>query len=121
MQKSVVKDTKEERIIVSINLTKAQEKLQEEDRFEQEEDRKKVKAYGEMTSKKVSQRRCQQEAGKDQRWRGAFQGWSGDDGEICSTHFWILKESDSEDMKNGISDAEKKQRMRKGTTVKRNK
>lgn len=51
MQKSVVKDTKEEDHS-SVNLSKAQEKLQEEDRFDQKEQRKKVKAYGELTLKK---------------------------------------------------------------------
>lgn len=44
MQKSVLKDTEEEDDAGGINLDKAKERLQEEDKFDKEEYRKKIKA-----------------------------------------------------------------------------
>ena len=44
MQKSVLKDTEEEDDTGGINLDKAKERLQEEDKFDKEEYRKKIKA-----------------------------------------------------------------------------
>lgn len=44
MQKSVSKDTEEEDDTGGINLDKAKERLQEEDKFDKEEYRKKIKA-----------------------------------------------------------------------------
>lgn len=44
MQKSVSKDAEEEDSAGGINLDKAKERLQEEDKFDKEEYRKKIKA-----------------------------------------------------------------------------
>lgn len=50
MQKSVSKDTEEDDNTGGINLDKAKERLQEEDRFDKEEYRKKIKAKHRVSS-----------------------------------------------------------------------
>lgn len=64
MQKSVLKDTEEEDDTGGINLDKAKERLQEEDKFDKEEYRKKVKAK--HREKRLKEREARREANKRQ-------------------------------------------------------
>ncbi|XP_058401250.1 probable ATP-dependent RNA helicase DDX10 isoform X2 [Diceros bicornis minor] len=122
MQKSVSKDTEEEEDTGGINLDKAKERLQEEDKFDKEEYRKKIKAK--HREKRLKEREARREAIKRQAKatdeEEAFLDWSedDDDGFDPSTlpdpdKYRSSEESDSEDMENKISDTKKMQGMRK--------
>ncbi|XP_019570464.2 putative ATP-dependent RNA helicase DDX10 isoform X2 [Rhinolophus sinicus] len=122
MQKSVLKDTEEEDDAGGINLDKAKERLQEEDKFDKEEYRKKIKAK--HREKRLKEREARREANKRQAKskdeEEAFLDWSDDDddGFDPSTlpdpdKYRSSEESDSEDMENKISVTKKKQGMRK--------
>ncbi|KAM5223905.1 putative ATP-dependent RNA helicase DDX10 isoform 2-T2 [Hipposideros larvatus] len=122
MQKSVLKDTEEEDNAGGINLDKAKERLQEEDKFDKEEYRKKIKAK--HREKRLKEREARREANKRQAKskdeEEAFLDWSDDDddGFDPSTlpdpdKYRSSEESDSEDMENKISVTKKKQGMRK--------
>ncbi|XP_064433557.1 probable ATP-dependent RNA helicase DDX10 isoform X3 [Mirounga angustirostris] len=122
MQKSVLKDTDEEDGAGGINLDRAKERLQEEDRFDKEEYRKKIKAK--HREKRLKEREARREASKKQAKvrdeEEAFLDWSDDDddGFDPSTlpdpdKYRSSEESDSEDLENKISDTKKKQGMRK--------
>ncbi|XP_014640671.1 PREDICTED: probable ATP-dependent RNA helicase DDX10 isoform X2 [Ceratotherium simum simum] len=113
MQKSVSKDTEEEEDTGGINLDKAKERLQEEDKFDKEEYRKKIKAK--HREKRLKEREARREAIKRQAKakdeEEAFLDWSedDDDGFDPSTlpdpdKYRSSEESDSEDMENKISD-----------------
>lgn len=122
MQKSVLKDTEEEDNAGGIDLDKAKERLQEEDKFDKEEYRKKIKAK--HREKRLKEREARREANKRQAKskdeEEAFLDWSDDDddGFDPSTlpdpdKYRSSEESDSEDMENKISVTKKKQGMRK--------
>ncbi|XP_053526412.1 probable ATP-dependent RNA helicase DDX10 [Artibeus jamaicensis] len=122
MQKSVLKDTEEEDDTGGINLDKAKERLREEDKFDKEEYRKKIKAK--HREKRLKEREARREASKKHAKakdeEEAFLDWSDDDddGFDPSTlpdpdKHRCSEESDSEDMENEISDTKKKQGMRK--------
>lgn len=123
MQKSVLKDTEEEDNAGGIDLDKAKERLQEEDKFDKEEYRKKIKAK--HREKRLKEREARREANKRQAKskdeEEAFLDWSDDDddGFDPSTlpdpdKYRSSEESDSEDMENKISSVtKKKQGMRK--------
>ncbi|XP_010861152.1 PREDICTED: probable ATP-dependent RNA helicase DDX10 [Bison bison bison] len=122
VQKSVSKGTEEEDDAGGINLDKAKERLQEEDKFDKEEYRKKIKAK--HREKRLKEREARREASKRQAKardeEEAFLDWSDDDddGFDPSTlpdpdKYRSSEESDSEDMENKISDIKKKQTMRK--------
>jgi len=122
MQKSVLKDTEDEDSAGGINLDKAKERLREEDRFDKEEYRKKIKAK--HREKRLKEREARREASKKQAKvrdeEEAFLDWSDDDddGFDPSTlpdpdKYRSSEESDSEDLENNISDTKKKQGMRK--------
>ncbi|ELR46816.1 Putative ATP-dependent RNA helicase DDX10, partial [Bos mutus] len=64
VQKSVSKDTEEEDDAGGINLDKAKERLQEEDKFDKEEYRKKIKAK--HREKRLKEREARREASKRQ-------------------------------------------------------
>ncbi|XP_008585390.1 PREDICTED: probable ATP-dependent RNA helicase DDX10, partial [Galeopterus variegatus] len=64
MQKSIMKDTEEEDSPGGINLDKAKERLQEEDKFDKEEYRKKIKAK--HREKRLKEREARREANKRQ-------------------------------------------------------
>ncbi|XP_044113629.1 probable ATP-dependent RNA helicase DDX10 isoform X2 [Neovison vison] len=64
MQKSVSKDTEDEDSTGGINLDKAKERLQEEDKFDKEEYRKKIKAK--HREKRLKEREARREASKRQ-------------------------------------------------------
>ncbi|XP_034864766.1 probable ATP-dependent RNA helicase DDX10 isoform X2 [Mirounga leonina] len=111
MQKSVLKDTDEEDGAGGINLDRAKERLQEEDRFDKEEYRKKIKAK--HREKRLKEREARREASKKQaKVRDedeAFLDWSDDDddGFDPSTlpdpdKYRSSEESDSEDLENKI-------------------
>ncbi|XP_026361594.2 probable ATP-dependent RNA helicase DDX10 [Ursus maritimus] len=122
MQKSVSKDAEEEDSAGGINLDKAKERLQEEDKFDKEEYRKKIKAK--HREKRLKEREARREASKKQAKvrdeEEAFLDWSDDDddGFDPSTlpdpdKYRSSEESGSEDLENKISDTKKKQGMRK--------
>ncbi|XP_039699437.1 putative ATP-dependent RNA helicase DDX10 isoform X2 [Pteropus medius] len=124
MQKSVLKDTEEEDDTGGINLDKAKERLQEEDKFDKEAYRKKIKAK--HREKRLKEREARREASKRQAKakdeEEAFLDWSDDDddddGFDPSTlpdpdKYRSSEDSDSEDLENKISDTKKKQGMRK--------
>ncbi|XP_024426721.2 probable ATP-dependent RNA helicase DDX10 [Desmodus rotundus] len=122
MQKSVLKDTEEEDDTGGINLDKAKERLQEEDKFDKEEYRKKIKTK--HREKRLKEREARREASKrhakTKDEEEAFLDWSDDDddGFDPSTlpdpdEHRSSEESDSEDLENKISDTKKKQGMRK--------
>uniref|UniRef100_A0A4W2I534 ATP-dependent RNA helicase n=1 Tax=Bos indicus x Bos taurus TaxID=30522 RepID=A0A4W2I534_BOBOX len=111
VQKSVSKDTEEEDDAGGINLDKAKERLQEEDKFDKEEYRKKIKAK--HREKRLKEREARREASKRQAKardeEEAFLDWSDDDddGFDPSTlpdpdKYRSSEESDSEDMENKI-------------------
>ena len=81
VQKSVSKDTEEEDDAGGINLDKAKERLQEEDKFDKEEYRKKIKAK--HREKRLKEREARREASKRQAKakdeEEAFLDWSDDD------------------------------------------
>ncbi|XP_032328641.1 probable ATP-dependent RNA helicase DDX10 isoform X1 [Camelus ferus] len=123
VQKSVSKETEEEDDAGGINLDKAKERLQEEDKFDKEEYRKKIKAK--HREKRLKEREARREANKKQAKvkdeEEAFLDWSDDDddnGFDPSTlpdpdKYRSSEESDSEDLENKTSDTKKKQGMRK--------
>ncbi|KAM7235481.1 hypothetical protein CapIbe_012667 [Capra ibex] len=122
VQKSVSKDTEEEDDAGGINLDKAKERLQEEDKFDKEEYRKKIKAK--HREKRLKEREARREASKRQAKardeEEAFLDWSDDDNDGFDPStlpdpdkYRSCEESDSEDMENKISDIKKKQTMRK--------
>ncbi|XP_036180413.1 probable ATP-dependent RNA helicase DDX10 isoform X1 [Myotis myotis] len=122
VQKSVSKDTEEEDDTGGINLDKAKERLQEEDKFDKEEYRKKIKAK--HREKRLKEREARREANKRQAKakdeEEAFLDWSDDDddGFDPSTlpdpdKYRSSEETDSEETENNISDTKKKQGMRK--------
>uniref|UniRef100_A0A8C0SBR6 ATP-dependent RNA helicase n=2 Tax=Canis lupus familiaris TaxID=9615 RepID=A0A8C0SBR6_CANLF len=123
VQKSVSRDAEEEDSAGGINLDKAKERLQEEDKFDKEEYRKKIKAK--HREKRLKEREARREASKRQAKLNdeeeAFLDWSeddDDDGFDPSTlpdpdKHRSSEESDSEDLENKISDTKKKQGMRK--------
>uniref|UniRef100_A0A667GY79 ATP-dependent RNA helicase n=1 Tax=Lynx canadensis TaxID=61383 RepID=A0A667GY79_LYNCA len=125
MQKSVSKDAEEEEDSTGgINLDKAKERLQEEDKFDKEEYRKKIRAK--HREKRLKEREARREASKRQAKardeEEAFLDWSDDDddddGFDPSTlpdpdKYRSSAESDSDDTENKISDTKKKQGMRK--------
>ncbi|KAM6172381.1 putative ATP-dependent RNA helicase DDX10 [Erethizon dorsatum] len=122
MQKSATKDAEEGDDTGGINLDKAKERLQEEDKFDKEEYRKKIKAK--HREKRLKEREARREANKRQT-KGkdeeeAFLDWSDDDdvGFDPSTlpdpdKHRSSEESDSEEIEDKISDTKKKQGMRK--------
>ncbi|XP_055278959.1 probable ATP-dependent RNA helicase DDX10 [Moschus berezovskii] len=122
VQKSVSKDTEEEDDAGGINLDKAKERLQEEDKFDKEEYRKKIKAK--HREKRLKEREARREASKRQAKardeEEAFLDWSDDDNDGFDPStlpdpdkYRSSEESDSEDTENKISDVKKKQTMRK--------
>ncbi|XP_073922870.1 probable ATP-dependent RNA helicase DDX10 isoform X3 [Castor canadensis] len=124
MQKSISKDMEEEDDAGGINLDKAKERLQEEDRYDKEEYRKRIKAK--HREKRLKEREARRETSKRQAKardeEEAFLDWSDDDddddGFDPSTlpdpdKYRSSDESDSEDMENKMSDTKKKQGMRK--------
>ncbi|XP_047373067.1 probable ATP-dependent RNA helicase DDX10 [Sciurus carolinensis] len=122
MQKSTMNDTEEDDDTGGINLNKAKERLQEEDKFDKEEYRKKIKAK--HREKRLKEREARREANKRQaktkEEEEAFLDWSDDDddGFDPSTlpdpdKYRSSEESDSEEMENKISDTKKKQGMKK--------
>nr|BAG59335.1 unnamed protein product [Homo sapiens] len=125
MQKSAIKDAEEDDDTGGINLHKAKERLQEEDKFDKEEYRKKIKAK--HREKRLKEREARREANKRQAKakdeEEAFLDWSDDDdddddGFDPSTlpdpdKYRSSEDSDSEDMENKISDTKKKQGMKK--------
>ncbi|XP_058145390.1 probable ATP-dependent RNA helicase DDX10 [Dasypus novemcinctus] len=120
MQKSIAKDPEEEDDTGGINLDKAKERLQEEDKFDKEEYRKKIRAK--HREKRLKEREARREVNKRQAMAKdeveAFLDWSTDDDESDPSilpdpdKYRNSEESDSEDMENVISDT-KKQGMRK--------
>ncbi|XP_054448563.1 probable ATP-dependent RNA helicase DDX10 [Pteronotus mesoamericanus] len=122
MQKSVSNDTEEDDATGGINLDKAKARLQEEDKFDKEEYRKKIKAK--HREKRLKEKEARREASKRHAKakdeEEAFLDWSDDDddGFDPSTlpdpdEYRSSEESDSEDMENKISDTKKKQGTRK--------
>ncbi|XP_057346675.1 probable ATP-dependent RNA helicase DDX10 isoform X4 [Manis pentadactyla] len=123
MQKFVSKDTEEEDDTGGINLDKAKERLQEEDKFDKEEYRKKIKAK--HRERRLKEREARREANKKEAKakdeEEAFLDWSDDDGGggfDPSTlpdpdKYRSSEDSDSEDTENKTSDTKKKQGMRK--------
>ncbi|XP_061059882.1 probable ATP-dependent RNA helicase DDX10 [Eubalaena glacialis] len=122
VQKSVSKDTEEEDDAGGIDLDKAKERLQEEDKFDKEEYRKKIKAK--HREKRLKEREARREASKKQAKakdeEEAFLDWSNDDNDGFDPStlpdpdkYRSSEESDNEDMENKISDTKKKQAMRK--------
>nr|XP_042088831.1 probable ATP-dependent RNA helicase DDX10 isoform X2 [Ovis aries] len=116
VQKSVSKDTEEEDDAGGINLDKAKERLQEEDKFDKEEYRKKIKAK--HREKRLKEREARREASKRQAKardeEEAFLDWSDDDNDGFDPStlpdpdkYRSSEESDSEDMENKISDIKK--------------
>ncbi|XP_004626274.1 probable ATP-dependent RNA helicase DDX10 [Octodon degus] len=123
MQKSATKDPVEDDDSGGINLDKAKERLQEEDKFDKEEYRKKIKAK--HREKRLKEREARREANKRQA-KGkdeeeAFLDWSDDDsgdGFDPSTlpdpdKHRSSEESDSEEIEDKLSDAKKKQGIKK--------
>uniref|UniRef100_A0A2K5Z478 ATP-dependent RNA helicase n=1 Tax=Mandrillus leucophaeus TaxID=9568 RepID=A0A2K5Z478_MANLE len=121
MQKSAIKDAEEDDDTGGINLDKAKGRLQEEDKFDKEEYRKKIKAKHQ--EERLKEREARREANKRQaKAKGeeeAFLDWNDDDdGFDPSTlpdpdKYRSSEDSDSEDMENEISDTKKKQGMKK--------
>ncbi|XP_059786388.1 probable ATP-dependent RNA helicase DDX10 isoform X2 [Balaenoptera ricei] len=122
VQKSVSKDTEEEDDAGGIDLDKAKERLEEEDKFDKEEYRKKIKAK--HREKRLKEREARREASKKQAKakdeEEAFLDWSNDDNDGFDPStlpdpdkYRSSEESDNEDMENKISDTKKKQAMRK--------
>ncbi|XP_021566482.1 probable ATP-dependent RNA helicase DDX10 [Carlito syrichta] len=122
MQKSTMKDTEEEGDTGGINIDKAKERLQEEDKFDKEEYRKKIKAK--HREKRLKEREARREANKRQAQakdeEEAFLDWSedDDDGFDPSTlpdpdKYRNSEESESKDMGKKIRDTKKKRGMRK--------
>ncbi|EHB08063.1 Putative ATP-dependent RNA helicase DDX10 [Heterocephalus glaber] len=64
MQKSATEDTEEDDDTGGINLDKAKERLQEEDKYDKEEYRKKIKAKHQ--EKRLKEREARREANKKQ-------------------------------------------------------
>ncbi|XP_060229851.1 probable ATP-dependent RNA helicase DDX10 [Meriones unguiculatus] len=122
IQKCAAKDVEEEDDTGGINLDKAKERLQEEDKFDKEEYRKKIKAK--HRERRLKEREARREANKRQTKakdeEEAFLDWSDedDDGFDPSTlpdpdKYRSSEESESEDLKHKISDTKKKQETRK--------
>ncbi|KAB0395834.1 hypothetical protein E2I00_001360 [Balaenoptera physalus] len=111
VQKSVSKDTEEEEDAGGINLDKTKERLQEEDKFDKEEYRKKIKAK--HREKRLKEREARREASKKQAKakdeEEAFLDWSNDDNDGFDPSilpdpdkYRSPEESDNEDMENKI-------------------
>ncbi|XP_051012405.1 probable ATP-dependent RNA helicase DDX10 [Acomys russatus] len=124
IQKCAAKDVEEEEGDGSggINLDKAKERLQEEDKFDKEEYRKKIKAK--HRERRLKEREARREANKRQAKakdeEEAFLDWSDEDdgGFDPSTlpdpdKYRSSEDSESEDLKLTTSDTKKKQEMRK--------
>uniref|UniRef100_A0A2K6D9H5 ATP-dependent RNA helicase n=1 Tax=Macaca nemestrina TaxID=9545 RepID=A0A2K6D9H5_MACNE len=117
MQKSAIKDAEEDDDTGGINLDKAKARLQEEDKFDKEEYRKKIKAKHQEERLKEREANKRQAKAKDEE--EAFLDWNDDDdGFDPSTlpdpdKYRSSEDSDSEDMENEISDTKKKQGMKK--------
>nr|XP_045001163.1 probable ATP-dependent RNA helicase DDX10 [Jaculus jaculus] len=123
IQKSTAKDVEEDDDTGGINLHKAKERLQEEDKFDKEEYRKKIKAK--HRERRLKERQARREANKTQAKASdeeeAFLDWSDDDddgGFDPSTlpdpdKYRNSEESGDEDIQNMMSDTKKKQGMRK--------
>ncbi|XP_035120354.3 putative ATP-dependent RNA helicase DDX10 isoform X3 [Callithrix jacchus] len=116
MQKSAIKDAEEDDDTGGINLDKAKERLQEEDKFDKEEYRKKIKAK--HREKRLKEREARREANKRQAKakdeEEAFLDWSDEDdgGFDPSTlpdpdKYRSSEDSDSEDTESKTSDARK--------------
>lgn len=122
IQKCATDDVEEEDDTGGINLDKAKERLQEEDKFDKEEYRKKIKAK--HRERRLKEREARREANKRQAKardeEEAFLDWSDEDdgGFDPSTlpdpdKHRSSEESESEDTKHKMSDTKKKQEMRK--------
>ncbi|GAB1294210.1 Probable ATP-dependent RNA helicase DDX10 [Apodemus speciosus] len=122
IQKCATKDGEEEDDIGGINLDKAKERLQEEDKFDKEEYRRKVKAK--HRERRLKEREARREANKRQakakEEEEAFLDWSDEDdgGFDPSTlpdpdKHRSSDDSESEDTQRKMSDTKKKQEMRK--------
>ncbi|XP_003415668.1 probable ATP-dependent RNA helicase DDX10 [Loxodonta africana] len=122
VQKSIAENTEGEDDAGGINLDTAKERLQEEDKFDKEEYRKKIKAK--HREKRLKEREARREANKRQvkarDEEEAFLDWSDDDdgGFDPSTlpdpdKYRRSEDSDSEDTENKIGDTKKQQGMRK--------
>lgn len=122
IQKCATNDVEEEDDTGGINLDKAKERLQEEDKFDKEEYRKKIKAK--HRERRLKEREARREANKRQAKardeEEAFLDWSDEDdgGFDPSTlpdpdKHRSSEESESEDTKHKMSDTKKKQEMRK--------
>ncbi|XP_008827938.1 probable ATP-dependent RNA helicase DDX10 [Nannospalax galili] len=122
IQQSLIKDVEEEDDTGGINLHKAKERLREEDRFDKEEYRKKIKAK--HRERRLREREARREANtrqaKVKEEEEAFLDWSDedDDGFDPSTlpdpdKYRSSEESESEDPQNKMSDTKRKQGMRK--------
>lgn len=123
VQKSATKDTEEDDDTSGINLDKAKERLEEEDKFDKEEYRKKIKAK--HREKRLKEREARREANKrqakDKGEEEAFLDWSDDDDDDGFDPSTLpdpdkhrsSEESDSEEIEDKISDAKKKPGMKK--------
>ncbi|MEJ1275168.1 DEAD (Asp-Glu-Ala-Asp) box polypeptide 10 [Cricetulus griseus] len=122
IQKSATNDVEEEDDTGGINLDKAKERLQEEDKFDKEEYRKKIKAK--HRERRLKEKEARREDNKRQTKardeEEAFLDWSDeeDGGFDPSTlpdpdKYRSSEESESEDIKQNMSDTKKKQGMRK--------
>ncbi|TEA24185.1 hypothetical protein DBR06_SOUSAS30810005, partial [Sousa chinensis] len=120
VQKSVPKDSEEEDDTGGINLDKAKERPQEEDKFDKEEYRKKIKAkhWEKILKEREARREASKKQAKAKDEEEAFLAWSNDDNDgfdpsMDPDKYRSSEESDHEDMENKISDTKKKQAMRK--------
>ncbi|XP_053450915.1 probable ATP-dependent RNA helicase DDX10 [Nycticebus coucang] len=122
IQRFVTKNTEEEDDAGGINLDKAKERLQEEDRFDKEEYRKKIKAK--HREKRLKEREARREAGKRpakaRDEEEAFLDWTDDDGDEFDPSmlpdpdkYRSSEESDGDNMTSKTSDTKKKQGVRK--------
>ncbi|XP_003794763.1 probable ATP-dependent RNA helicase DDX10 [Otolemur garnettii] len=122
MQRSVTKNTEEEEDAGGgINLDQAKERLQEEDKFDKEEYRKKIKAK--HREKRLKEREARREASKRQAKardeEEAFLDWTDDEDEFDPStlpdpdKYRSSEESDGDHMTSKTSDTKKKQGMRK--------
>ncbi|KFO20715.1 Putative ATP-dependent RNA helicase DDX10 [Fukomys damarensis] len=123
MQKSTTKDTEEDDDTGGINLDKAKERLQEEDKYDKEEYRKKIKAK--HREKRLKERDARREANNKQAKakdeEEAFLDWSDDDDDDGFDPSTLpdpdkprsSEESDGEEIEDKISDTKKKQGMKK--------
>lgn len=123
MQKSTTEGTEEDDDTGGINLDKAKERLLEEDKYDKEEYRKKIKAK--HREKRLKEREARREANKKQAKakdeEEAFLDWSDDDDDDGFDPSTLpdpdkprsSEESDGEEIEDKISDTKKKQGMKK--------